>query len=63
MACARKRTGSSLVTQWVKDMTLSPQWLGTLLWHGLNPWPAELIKVVQVRSPLCGTTELVPSLE
>ena len=24
--------------QWVKDLALSLQWLGSLLWHGFNPW-------------------------
>ena len=30
---------SSLVTKWVKDVVLSLQQLGLLLWHGFNPWP------------------------
>ena len=31
---------SSLVVQWVKDPTLSLQWLGSLLWqHVFSPWP------------------------
>ena len=37
-----KRTrdgGSSLVAQWVKDMALSLEWLGSLLWLGFDPWP------------------------
>ena len=25
--------------QRVKDLVLSLQWLGLLLWHGFNPWP------------------------
>ena len=30
---------SSLVAQGVKDLALSLQWLGLLLWHRFNPWP------------------------
>ena len=30
---------SSLVAQQVKDLVLSLQWLGLLLWHGFDPWP------------------------
>jgi len=30
---------SSLVAQWVKDQALSLQMLGSLLWHGSDPWP------------------------
>ena len=29
----------SLVVQWVKDLVVSLQWLGSLLWHGFDPWP------------------------
>ena len=35
------RKGSSLVAQWVKDLTLSLQWLGSLLWLGFDPWPGN----------------------
>ena len=31
--------GSSLVVQQAMDPVLSLQWLGLLLWCGLNPWP------------------------
>ena len=27
------------MAQWVKDPALSLQQLGSLLWHGFNPWP------------------------
>ena len=30
---------SSLVAQWVKDLVLSLQQLGLLLWHRFDPWP------------------------
>ena len=32
-----KLGGSSLVAQWVKDLALSLQRLGLLLWRGLDP--------------------------
>ena len=32
---------SSLVVQYVKDLALSLQWLGTLLWRGFDPWPGN----------------------
>ena len=32
-------TCSSLVVQRVKDLVLSLQWLGSLLWCGFHPWP------------------------
>ena len=31
----------SRVVQWVRDPVLSLQWLGSLLWHGLDPWPGN----------------------
>ena len=31
----------SLVLQWVKDLALSLQWLGLLLWHRFDPWPGN----------------------
>ena len=30
------------MAQWVKDLALSLQWLGLLLWHKFDPWPREL---------------------
>ena len=33
--------GISLVAQQVKDLMLSLQWLGLLLWHGFDPWPGN----------------------
>ena len=30
---------SSLVAQWVKHLVVLLLWLGTLLWHGFDPWP------------------------
>ena len=32
---------SSFVCQ-VKDLALSQQWLGLLLWCGFNPWPGDI---------------------
>jgi len=29
---------SSLVVQQVKDLALSLQWFGSLLWHEFDPW-------------------------
>ena len=37
---------TSCVAQQVKDLVLSPQWLGLLLWHGFNPWTRELLHAV-----------------
>ena len=34
---------SSSMVQWVKDPTLSLQWLGSLLWHGFDPWLGNFI--------------------
>ena len=34
-----KKTGSSLVVQWVKDLALSLQKLGLLLWHRFDSLP------------------------
>ena len=28
--------------EWIKDLTLSLQWLGSLLWRGFHPWPRNL---------------------
>ena len=35
------RNGSSLVAQKVKDLALSLQWLGLLLWRRSDPWPGN----------------------
>ena len=32
---------NSQVAQWVTDLALSLQWHGSLLWHGLDPWPGN----------------------
>ena len=32
---------SSLVAQQVKDLALSVQHLGSLLWNGFDPWPGN----------------------
>ena len=32
---------SYCVAQQVKDLALSLQWLGLLLWHGFDPWPVN----------------------
>ena len=37
-----EKMGRFLVVQWVKDLVLSLQWLGLLLWHEFDPWPGEL---------------------
>ena len=34
----KTRPWSSLVAWWVKDLALTLVWLGSLLWHGLDPW-------------------------
>ena len=31
--------GSSLATQWVKDLALFLLWLWLQLWQGFHPWP------------------------
>ena len=33
--------GSSLLVQWVKDLSLSLLWLRSLLWRVFNPWPGN----------------------
>ena len=35
----RRLTQNSVVAQWVKDLVLSLQWLGLLLWLGFSLWP------------------------
>ena len=35
----QRNLGCSLAVQCVKDLGLSLQWLGSLLWHRFNPWP------------------------
>ena len=27
------------MVQWVKELVLSLQWLGAMLWRGFDPWP------------------------
>ena len=39
----RKKTGSSLVAQWLKDLMLLLQWLGSLLWRW--PWNFHMPQV------------------
>ena len=34
--------GTSSVALWVKDLTQSRPWLGSVLWHGFDPWPQNL---------------------
>ena len=31
------------MVSWVKDPVLSLWWLGSLLWHQLDPWPREFL--------------------
>ena len=39
------------MVQQVKDLTLSLQCLGSLLWHGFSPWPGNIHKLrVQPKS-------------
>ena len=37
----KEHTGSSLVTQWGKDLALSLLWAGSLLWLRFHPWPGN----------------------
>ena len=30
------------MAQWVKDLVLSLQWLGSLLWCRFDPWPGSI---------------------
>ena len=34
----KKITG---VSMWISNLALSLQWLGSLLWHGFDPWPGN----------------------
>jgi len=43
---------SSLVAQRVKDLKLSLQWLGLLLWQRFGPWPGELPYAVSQKNTL-----------
>lgn len=36
---------SSLVVPWVKDLVLSLQWLGLLLWFEFDPWLGEFCRL------------------
>ena len=38
----KRRLGSSLVAQWVKDPVLSLLWLRSLLWGRFDPWPRNV---------------------
>ena len=42
--CLRPKRGSSLVGQQAKDLALSLQQLGSLLWHGFDCWPGSFHK-------------------
>ena len=42
----KKLTRSSPVVQWVKDLALSLQRFGSLLWPGFDYWPLELPRAV-----------------
>ena len=37
----KPKTASSFVVQWVKDLVLSLQWLGLLLWCRFDPLPRK----------------------
>ena len=37
----RRKNRSSLVAQQVKDVALSLQQLGSVLWGGFDPWPED----------------------
>ena len=41
---------SSLVVQWVKDLVLSLQWLGLLLWCRLDPWLVHMLQVQPINN-------------
>ena len=41
VASKNSMMGSSLVAQWVKDLALSLQRLGWLLWLKFNAWPGR----------------------
>ena len=41
MFTKRHVPASSLMAKWVKDLMLSLQQLGLLLWHGFDPWPVN----------------------
>lgn len=43
---------SSLVAGCVKDLMLSLQWLGLLLWQRFGPWPGELPYAVSQKNTL-----------
>ena len=51
------------MAQWVKDLALSRQWLGLLLWCGFDPWPGnffmswEWLKKPASRDSCCGAVE------
>ena len=42
LQCLKSTCRSSLVVQWVKDLTLTLQWLKSLLWFGFDPWPGSI---------------------
>ena len=47
---------SSLVAQQVKEPALSLQQLGSLLWHGFDPWPGNFC-MLQLQSKNTSNTE------
>ena len=45
----RGREGRSLAVQWVQDLVLSLQQLGSLLWRRFDPWPGNFHVPPQLR--------------
>ena len=50
-ALKEKLPGSSLVVQWVKDLALSLQWLGLLLWLRFDPGPGNSYAMGVAKKP------------
>ena len=42
------------VAQRVKDLALSLQWLGLLLWRGFDPWPGNFHMLRRQQKKVCG---------
>ena len=44
------------MVQWLKDLMLSLQWLGLLLWHRFHPWPGNFCLLNLKFKETSGTT-------
>ena len=42
-----KSVGSFFVVRWLKDLSLSLQQPGLLLWHGFDPWPRNFYMLLE----------------